>query len=337
MDLVPDLEEAVRGHLADLGFDVRSISEPGSGVDLVLTHPSTRVALGVAVMATLPSHGQVKLPAGKVVVAAPNVSPQQGARLRAAGAVGFIDAAGNASIEVDGLYVHVEGRPPTLLSRAARLEASRGWSSRPTGLQVLLSLLTHPELLDARLADVAAMADVSVATAHRVLADLTGQGVIEGRGGSRRWLDRAGAVRAWIEGYTRTVAPRAKESAYVTDVPPTEWESRITAAGVPAWVTGGAALAVLGSGLRPVSATVYQPHTLRGAPTGARLARPRAGETPTLFIREASWHPDAYPPGLAPELLVYADAMSSGDPRVISSAAEVMRDVPDLRDALAPR
>lgn len=124
----PELLDAVRQHLHALGLEIqRAPDGPDWGVDLILTHPAAKKPFNLTAMTSLSTVPRVKLPSGPTVVAAPTVTREQAALLRAAGAVGFIDAAGNASIETDGIYVHVEGRLPTDVTRAAQLESSRGW------------------------------------------------------------------------------------------------------------------------------------------------------------------------------------------------------------------
>lgn len=338
MDLAPELLDAVRQHLRAYGFETHNADNAtDSGADLILTHRATKDPLNLVAKSSLSAIPHLKLPPGPTVVAALSITPSQAAILRAAGAVGVIDAAGNAAIETNDLYIHVEGRPPTDLTRAAHREKSRGWAARTTGLQVLFALLTRPELMEARLVDIARVAGVSTTTAHRVLDDLTWQGLLDGESMGRFWLDRDGAVRAWLEGYTRTVAPRQKESAYISPMMPGDWMGWLSSRNVPVWLTGGAALRSLGADLRPVATTVYLPDALSPRSAGIKMARPRTGEMPNLFVRRAWWPDDAYPPGLAPVLLVHADALASGDPRIVKAAQEVMADAADVPPPVAGR
>lgn len=334
MDLVPELLHAVKRHLRELRFEMHRVKgATPRGPDWVLTHPASAQEIYLHVTDHLPTTHRLSLPPGQTVVAAPTVTQKQAALLRAAGAVGFIDAAGNASIETDGIYIHIEGRPPNEISQAARLESSRGWAARPSGLQVLFALLTLPGTLSARLSDVAYVAGVSTTTVHRVMNDLTHQGLLDGESQDRYWLDRDGALAAWLEGYTRRVAPNVRESAYISPLQPTEWASWIKTENVTAWVSGGSALSAMGAELRPVATTLYLP--AEAPRSGLRLVRPRSGETPNLFVRIAWWSPKTYLPGLAPDLLVYADSLTSGDPRVISTAQAVMRDDANVPPSLA--
>lgn len=200
---------------------------------------------------------------------------------------------------------------------------------------MLFALLTRPALLEARLTDVAHAAGVSATTAHRVLADLTHQGLLDGESMDRFWLNRNGALRAWLEGYMRVVAPRVKESIYVTPVQPDAWKSQIQSRNITAWMTGGTALGAMRTSFRPVATTLYVPKDFSRAELGIPMARPRSGETPNLFVRRAWWPADAYPPGLVPQLLIFADALTSGDPRTITTAQEAMADVADIQSAVA--
>jgi len=333
VDLVSQLLQTIASHLRELDFDVRAVPEgQGSELDLVVAHPAVRGDLGVVLVRT-PGRSLDLPTTRRVLLGAPRLSDGVRTLAHSAGAVGCIDASGNAAIRVDDLYVDIRGRKPSAVAQAARQAESRGWSTRPTGLQVLFALLTVPGLLGTRLMDIADHAGVSIATTHRVMSDLGQQGFIVESPRGRIWLNRPGATRAWVEGYTRTVAPRIKESSFVTDVPAMGWREVGSKVDSPLWVTGGAALTELGADLVPVTATIYHAGPL--TPTRSlRLRRPRGEEAGDLFIRQPWWPPGAYPPGIAPELLVYADAISSGDPRIASAATQVVSDVADLSAAV---
>lgn len=336
-----ELEVAVLERLRELGFDASPVPGAGEAGDLVITHPAVAGPLQVTVKThvrrALTSAPPVPpAQSARHVLGVPSVTPAQAAAIKAAG-LNYVDAAGNAWISADGLHIQVEGRPANDLVRAAHRQESRGWSARPTGLQVLFALLMTPELLDARLVDIAHVAGTSVATAHRSIVDLTDQGLLGGHDGSRIWVDRREAASTWMDGYLRRVLPRIVERPYLApDVSPGKWLSLAHQTGDAIWVTGGAALEGAGEGLHVPSATIYGARSSGGRPAGVRIAR--AGrEEPTLLVREPWWPDDAYDVGAAPALLVYADCLGSGDPRIAASAREVMTNDPVVGDLLAPQ
>lgn len=342
-----DLEELLAERLVDLGFSVDVLpSQAGDrAYDLLARHVDPEVTFGVRVkvagvdLLSIPQHSLLPVidaigGLDGVIVGAPSITPAQRHRITALG-FGWIDAAGNADMKAPGLRVHVEGRPEHPLARDLRVQRSIGWATRPTGLRVNFALLTRPELLTATLGEIADAAGVSSATVHHVLRDLRERGLLDTASKRRIWLDRRAVVELWVGEYTRRIAPAVNEWAYVTPgVAAGEWADIIRASGAIAWVSGGAALDALGAGLHATRATVYHRRPLPRGLAGSRLARPRRDEEPSLLVREPWWSEDSYPPGIAPMLLVYADALSSRDPRTVAIAEELTRRDPDLRDLL---
>lgn len=321
----------IEQRLAETGFVVAE--EPPTGDIDLLARPAASPEVGVGIrLVDTDRDGGEAVPAlaglDALVLGFRRVTPAHGRRLREAGQ-GYIDTSGNAWIEAPGVHVHIEGRRPDPRVRAT---APTGWAVRPTGLQVIFALLTLPALMSARLADIAAAAGVSTTTAHHVMRDLTARAWIGGDGAHRIWLDRDAAGRAWLNAHI--ARPPAPAGQYVVeDVEPARWAALLAGPTTPGWLSGGAALEAQGRGLQAGVATVYTPIPFT-LPRGVRLARPRLGEHPNLVVRQPWWAPDAYAPGLAPRLLVYADALGSGDPPVAATAREVMADDPDLRRLL---
>jgi hypothetical protein len=110
--------------------------------------------------------------------------------------VAVIDGLGNAHLELPGLLLHLEGRPPT--------KRQSGTPTRLSGKAGLVAqaLLLQPER-DWHIQDLAKVAEVSTGLTHRVVARLEREGIMiaEGTGPQRvRRLTKPGALLdLWAE------------------------------------------------------------------------------------------------------------------------------------------
>jgi hypothetical protein len=111
----------------------------------------------------------------------------------------FLDAAGNAYLKHDGLFVLTTGQK---LNKALLQKEQPQRAFDRTGLKVVFALLTEPALLQAPYRDIAKAAGVALGTVGRVLTDLRErQFLVEDREGLRRWIDREKVIQTWATNY----------------------------------------------------------------------------------------------------------------------------------------
>lgn len=335
-----DLDRAIQAELGKLGFHTRAASEDGRVREVLAwrEEPSLRLRVVIENEARRPLPplrieqllADRREPDETVILGVPAITRSRAGRLRDAG-IGYIDAAGNASIDGPGVHILVDGRKHLHAHRPSP-ERTSGVSTRPTGLRVVFALLTIPEFLSARLADIAEAADVSVATTQQALTDLARRGLISSPRPPRVWLDERGAAELWLDSYLTRLVPRAEPKLFSAPaMSGNDWLEHICADDhTLAWLSGGMAIEARGGDIRAIDADVYIVPPLRRPPGNVRLGSPRPGE-PTVRIRKAWWQPGTYPAGIAPSLLVYADALASGDPRIRTVATEFARGDDDLR------
>ncbi len=167
----------------------------------------------------------------------------------AAQGIGYVDAAGNAKIEMPGLIVRTGA-----FSAGAVIAAPKA-PPVPTRLAGKAGLVAQALLLDRdrawRVGDLADVADVSDGLAHRVLARLEKAGVVasEGRGPAktRRVTSPAALLDLWAE---EDVERRVRQTAaYLLGRPGGDLSAlaseRLTSARIAHAVTGVAAAAVV--------------------------------------------------------------------------------------------
>ena len=88
----------------------------------------------------------------------------------------FIDTAGNAYLEGQGLLVYVVGQ-----ARPAELRQDSFRALNPAGLQIAFALLCRPDLIRTTYREIAARAGVALGTVGPVLKDLEARGFLRFR------------------------------------------------------------------------------------------------------------------------------------------------------------
>lgn len=324
------LEEEVVRRLAELGVTVDR-QDRGGTARLVASVPTrespttlqVEIDEGHASSRLLTqSHGATE---PQVLVARRAISSTLGERLRAAG-VPYIDTAGNAWLSWPGFHVLVDGRKADLPPRTGARRTPPAF--RPAGLRLLFALLVRPDLLDEPLRAMAAAAEISVGATHAAVKDLRNGGHLYERASGQLVLTRPGRLAdLWITHYLSTFGDRVHEEQ--VEGPPPDWWLRESVDVGDAQFGGETALAMLGYPLRPGATVVYG-----RPPWGAvrKAGRLRTGGAPTVILRERFWSPTLLGSSrTTPSLLVYADAMASGDGRQAEVAQQMWESDEALR------
>lgn len=102
-----------------------------------------------AVLAQLPK-------SGKPVIITPFIPEEVALDLRARG-VGFIDAAGNASLTAPGVRILISGR-----RRSVERRSTSDRAFRPAGIRLVFCLLSEPQLLNGNYREMAAAAAIAL-------------------------------------------------------------------------------------------------------------------------------------------------------------------------------
>ena len=143
----------------------------------------------------------------RVLLLAPHVRQQHAAALERA-EIDYLDLAGNAHLQVPGLFVHVEGRQPQKDLVPARGRPQKGW------IKAIMAILIHPGLTNAPYRALADQADVALGTVAGCMNDLAARGLLlEGKDG-RRVADRQALVALWVQAYIEGLRPKLKERRF---------------------------------------------------------------------------------------------------------------------------
>lgn len=239
------------------------------------------------------------------------ITPPMAEELRARG-VPFIDAAGNAYLDQPPMLVWIKGEKPV-----ARMLADQptGRAFQASGLQVLFALLCHPDWVALPYRELAQRAGVAHGTVGWVMAELPRLGFVTEMRGRRVLTQRERLLQQWAEFYPRILRPRLLLGRYQAET--LAWWNTVDPTKYGAVLGGEAAAGRITRYLRPGTATFYaqkiDPHLI----IDLRLRNDTGGN---VEIYRRFWTFDATNPALAPEPLVYADLMATGDGRCMETA-----------------
>ncbi len=245
------------------------------------------------------------------------VNPRLAERLREDG-VNFIDAAGNAFLRHDGLYVWVTGQKDKL-----RLEAERERlrAFRPSGLKLVFVLLCRPELAEADYRTLAETAGVALGTVQWVMRDLIREGYVLRLGRfSRRLVEPKRLLDAWVPPYVRDLRPRLLLGRF--EAKELGWWRRTDLRPYRGLWGGEPAAALLTRHLKPGSLTIYADKVPARLVAEKHLTKNEKGR---IDFREKFWRFDTEEEttGTAPPILVYADLLALDDPRARETADRI--------------
>ena len=267
-----------------------------------------------------------------VVVLAERLGPELRQAILGHG-LGYIDAAGNCHIELDGgrVVVHIEGKrriPP-------------GSSTlRDAGYRVLFALLAQPELLEHSVREVEALANASRHAVSQLLARLRDEGILMRAGRSKHVFAPEGkeaCIDRFAAGWADVLRNRLLVGRFrLRERDPDDAERVVlrvfAAARIPFGFGGTAGAARLTRYLRGEETTIHTADW--SADLGKQLGAVPDRQGPLIVYRtmgKLDLHSEV--PTTAHPLLVHAELARSPEPRAREAAAIVLERL--LRDRTA--
>ncbi len=327
----PALAEAVVNHLREHGLSLRGGWEPDG---LAPGVPGRLVSLqghsaSISVRPVYVPRGGISLvsPAdlrahrNSLFLLAPYVNPRSAAMLRELG-VPFLDAAGNAFITFEGVYIDIQGRKSLPdKTMPGRRTSPRVTSTAPLTLftpkrsQVIFALLTWPELAQASIRSLAHHSGTSVGLAQSTVNALKEAELFPRPEGTP---SQSPLRELWLASYPSGLGKTLALGSFRGAVHGGGWDPARTHIG------GESAVPTLLSD--PETLTLYTDEEPRAlARQGRWTARP--GEEPNIFIRRKFWRDPENkgqggdsPANTVPPLLIEADLIASQDPRQLEAA-----------------
>lgn len=267
-----------------------------------------------------------RMPAPALLVA-DYVNPNMADRLRSAG-VQFVDTAGNAYIREKNLFIFVKGnRAPSEYSSPRR--TTRAFNA--AGLKVIFSFLLDPNLVGETYRTIAESSGVSLGAIGWVLGDLKELGYVDERGKDRpRCLVKPlGLLDRWAEAYPEKLVPELDMGLFQTPFQ-LPWKEMDLSQFGGCW-GGEVGASFMDDFLLPARGTVYLPKdNMKALLMKYRIRKANKNlptSSDTIRICDKFWTRSSELAGVgsgpnkaAPDILVYADLLASGDPRNYEAA-----------------
>ncbi|GIE27837.1 hypothetical protein Ait01nite_008820 [Actinoplanes italicus] len=299
-------------------------ARPDSGADAVITlsRGDARSVYAVQVKSSMTltalAHGRY-MGTDPLLVIGDRITRRSAEAFREAN-IQFVDAAGNAFVAFDGVFVDVRGRVDPVAhdrdnrSLVAGVQEPNLFSR--SRAQVIMALLAWPELIGGQRREIAAVAGTSLGQTHDVLKHLTAAGYLSGS--SKKPARFGELLDLWTAAYSTGLGPRLHLARFSGD------PGRPMTTEQPAYLSGESADGV--DIARPATLTVY---LSSWDPKLAIVNRwsTNPDRVPNVFVRRKFWvspRPSdedvTAGPQNAPWPLIYADLMAAGDPRLTEVA-----------------
>lgn len=237
----------------------------------------------------------------------------------------FIDHAGNCFLHQPGFFAYVCG---ATVETKEKTPSTRGLT--PAALRVMLAILTRPALLNSNVRTIAHVAMVSHGAAGSALTMLENMGFLSSSHTGRRvlamperWLD------AWAEGYLGRLRPKLQKMRMSAPHPIASMLDRFNPQMREIIWGGEAAAAQRGLGLKPGALTLYvdfqDPQVVKEFVKEYRLRHDPDGQIELVGIFWNTIELASFP--FAPDALIYADLIGTGDARTFEVADVLKRDI----------
>ncbi|MCL4376847.1 MAG: type IV toxin-antitoxin system AbiEi family antitoxin [Actinobacteria bacterium] len=236
--------------------------------------------------------------------------------------INFIDAAGNAYINVPPLYINIKGQKLTRLVETKRtvnnITVKDIGIFQPAGLQIIFALLCIPKLERNPYREVAEMANVALGTVHTTMKLLEKHGfLINDETQSKKLTNKKELLKEWILGYPEKIKSKYLVGKYKTENP--EFVRTTDFKYFGALLGGETAAAQITNYLRPLIHTIYIGDKIGEFVLRNRLKKNLNGN---VEIVKKFWDftNDNEIKNIVPAILVYTDLITTGDPRNIETA-----------------
>lgn len=259
------------------------------------------------------------------------ITPRNADHLRDAG-INYFDEAGNGHLAFGDTLIDVRGRTASSPGQVRKPTKSSSLFTEKRS-QVILAVISWPDLLSGRLQDLSRAAGVSVSFTQKTLVALEAANYLDSFGprdsGSLRNIDSL--IDGWSAAFSSGLGSRENTRTFRGEFDPSD----LLDDGPPIYLSGEAVAPWI---RRHLTWTIYT----EGIPRDAARAGRWASEElePTIFVREKFWS-EPVPAEtfarkrvhVAPPLLVYADLLASGDSREREAAHHLRNNNARLRAA----
>ncbi|MBL7076712.1 MAG: hypothetical protein ISS31_04505 [Kiritimatiellae bacterium] len=271
----------------------------------------------------LADHPGLPPAAPRLLVISDQIGAKHAAMLTQKG-VAFLDTAGNAFLDLPGLYLSITGRKSSTPAQRPR----PGRAFQPSGLRLVFACLTDPFLdrdpskaiINQTFRTIKQRTGVAVGSIGRILDDLGDAGFVVVDDKMRLIVDRRRLVQKWTDNYIDRLMPKQDAGRYAASGQ--DWWRDIHLDPAKQLWGGEVAAARLTGFLKPQQVTVYAKSEASNLILDARLRLDPDGDVQLLHAFWGDWPHAAHDDCVHP-LLIYADLLASGIDRNMETARRV--------------
>jgi hypothetical protein len=323
-----DLSTAIRRLPGDLSIsrveDSKNTLQENGAVKILFRKEVLTVELRQEISTTVVEYLAMRGGNGKRLVFGPYVNPVCAERLRKHG-LQFVDQAGNAFLNVRGLYLFVSRDVPKV-ERSGKATKGSKRKFRESTLKLVYAFLTDTATEEASLLNqpyrrINEVCGVAVGSIGGVIEDLTAEGFVEEVvPGVRRLEKREQLLERWVQEYAQRLRPKLILEHYRP--PRHDWAERMQKKACPGLWGGEVAGARLTGYLVPETATIYASRLDNAFIVENDLRKDPSGSVEVL----CPFWPDGEHTsnkGCAHPLVVYADLMATEIDRNLETARRI--------------
>jgi len=253
-----------------------------------------------------------------VLLVAKYISKDAALDMRGKG-MNYIDAAGNAYISYETLYIYIEGQTPV---QREKVNQSRAFQE--AGVKILFAMLVNDNQKAMSYREIAEFAAVSVGSVSNVIGELEEMNFLLKTETKRKIKNKQELIERWVVAYNEVLRPRIvrKKMDFINEQAAKKWEDETNDDSGEMFQWGGEPAAAIRQGkLRPEIFTIYSNAELRELASSLKLVPKENGK---VEILDKFWNDGNTLGQTVPPLLIYADLMNSGYGRNIEVAESIL-------------
>lgn len=231
----------------------------------------------------------------------------------------YIDAAGNAHIEADGIHLHIEGKKGEDLRSSEKINPFS-----KAGLKVIFLLLTEKSYLGATIREVAEMADVSKDSASKTINWLKQLNYLVPVSDNKlEWKNKEEVIQRWANEYNQRLKPTLLigNFTFVRNDDFNHWQDMLLNTPQTQWGGEAAAELVFRIPIKAATLTMYTTESKIDLMRNYRIAPAYSGRL-QIYRRFWKWK-DGTTDNKVHPIILYADMLNASDPRSMIAAQEI--------------
>lgn len=232
--------------------------------------------------------------------------------------INYLDAAGNAYIETDSLFIYIEGKAAKITFANNQTRAFQ-----EAGLKLLLLLISQPDSLDLTYREMAKKTGVSTGSISNILKELEAENYLLRSSKKKILKNKEELINRWVINYKDYLKPRVKRQQMraLGDFNSKE----LLKSKLDFYFGGEPGGELLTQRLKPKDYIIYSNEDIKTIAQTLKLVPDESGN---IELYQQFWTAGIAEKEIkvAPRLVVYADLLNTGNNRNIETAKLILKD-----------